>query len=289
MKKSIRSTLFDLNWHKHAPKMPKGSGFYPYLLKDIERYRSQEFGGSESSAFADVLDHEYGLYTGSHTQIAGPLKVRIGNKSPRFLGKLRKGFEIPDWVEDDNLKFLDSNAKGILLIETHTAFYRLVQNHAPAILNMILVTGMGIPRLPTRRLLHRIAKQFSLPVYVLTDNSTFGYFIFSVLKRGMLAPHATCPFAAIPNVHFLGLRAGDYSRFGIDRAKAIISWKNHWNLRIKAMAQYPCFKRDPWRKEFAAFKKQRGMFELACITGVAGVEALIQELRTRVKKHDYLS
>src|ERR1700722_9797259 len=122
------------------------------------------------------------------------MRVKDGASSGTAGSKKGSRFRIPTWVEADNLEFGKQTAAGIILVESWPVFDRLCRAKAWRTLNMVIVCGHGIPRAGVRRFIHRLAGESTLPVYLLADNDTWGYFIFSLLKRGLLAPHMVCPW-----------------------------------------------------------------------------------------------
>jgi DNA topoisomerase-6 subunit A len=168
---------------------------------------------------------------------------------------------IPRDVDEGSLQFKRCDARGILLSEIPVIAGTLAQTRLWKRLNLILVSSRGMPTVQTRRFLHRLEKAFKIPVYVLADNDTWGYFIFSVLKRGGLAPGLEVPSLAVKDVRFLAVRAGDFAAQG--RENRLIHWEPLWDLRLAAMRKYPCFRGRAWQQEFRRFKQQNGKAELA--------------------------
>ncbi len=280
-------TLFEPDYLKHAPGYRKFP--YPLIIREFAQREESRFGGYEASIFDDVLDYEHSCYLGSHTLMAGPITIQIPGKRSQVLDKIKLPYEVPAWVEPDGLRISKSRAKGVLLIVNATTFSGLLRANAPSMLNMIMVCSMGIPRVPTRRLLHRLGKEHGLWTFLLADNSTWGYFIFSVLKRGLLAPHGQCPYLAVSKLRYLGLRAGDWKKLGLNR-DILISWKPHWSVRLKRLRKYSCFQSREWQDEFEAFNSQKGSLEVAAPMGKLGHQEFLNNyLQKRLAHRDFIS
>lgn len=253
----------------------------------------RRFHDSELAIFDDVVQAEQQLHgdlSWWKGALAGPLTLKIENARTKNLEvSQRRNCELPAWVEEDSLVFKSCRARGILLIEKGAVFYRLWKSKAWRDLNLVLACGMGIPRWRMRRILHRLSTQFRIPVYVFADNDTWGYYIFSVLKRGMMAPHLSCPQLTVKDVRFLGLRANEYKQCGTSK-ECLIRWKRRWDLRLKFMRKYPCFRSNAWQREFDEFKNQNAKCEIECMVARIGAERTVNEyLLPKLKNKDWLT
>jgi DNA topoisomerase VI subunit A len=159
---------------------------------------------------------------------------------------------LPAWVEDDGLKFVECNAKGIVLFESNGVFNKIIEDVAWRSSNLLFATGCGLPRSGMRRFLHRLSVQFKFPVFILSDNDPWGYFIFSLMKRGLLAPHAECSYLAVENSFYLGLRADvDLTS---SKEDFVIKWKPYWDIRFEYLMKYSCFQKKEWQTELLQFR-----------------------------------
>ncbi len=230
------------------------TGFpYHFWLQGQADRDSHRFPGVEAHAFAQVMEHEIQYY--EHRGLcAGPISIRL--KDGSALGSVDDGhrFRIPTWVESDNVQFGDHPIAAVVLVEAWAVFDRLCRAKAWRKLNVVLICGHGIPRAGTRRFTHRLAEHSKAPVYLLTDNDTWGYFIFSLLKRGLLAPHEQYPWLAINDLRFLGIRAGD-ARDAIKGGLPPREWQSGWDARLRCLRRYDCFASEEWRQ-----RELRGSF-----------------------------
>lgn len=286
-----RRTLYDPEFQKCFPDAAMcGYADTVYFLFHGDDRR---FHDSELAIFDDVVQAEQQLCAIKglgKSVLAGPLTLKIGSARPRNLEEPRQSYcELPPWIEADSLEFQSCRAKGILLIEKGAVFYRLWKTKAWRDLNLVLACGMGIPRWRMRRVLHRLSTQFRIPVYVLADNDTWGYFIFSVLKRGMMGPHESCPQLAVKDVRFLGMRAHEYKQCGTAE-ECLIPWKRRWDLRLKFMRKYPCFRSKAWQREFDEFKTQNAKCEIECMVARIGEKRTVNEyLLPKLKAKNWLT
>jgi len=285
--KRITRTLFEENYYERVLKQDEYALPYPMTVKRFNNHYAKLFGGYETCIFDDILDLEPNMYYGARTIASGPLVVQVSGKRPRDLSRVQR-FDFPEWIENDAIGFLSAKAKGILIVEHSSVFGILRRSKEFRSLSLILICGVGIPRIQTRRILHRLSTELKLPVYLLSDNTTWTYFMFSVLKRGLMAPHAESPYLAVKNLRYLGLRAGENAKFVSD--KKLIPWKPHWTLRIKALRKYKCFAKAPWQKEFDRFVAQQFAVYLLPFRAARGVENFVTDwLRPKIENRDWLT
>ena len=264
-------TLFDQDYPKHVLDP------YPFdlYLDGLLNGEDEEFDETEKIAFQDVVELERQMYRGSYTFLAGPVVIQIGGHDPVNLKYATQLLPLPDFVEQDSVRIINCEASGILFVArlTHEQVETLLASSAWRALNLVIVSGVGLPRMPFRRFLHRIQQETGLPVYALTDNDTWGYFALSILNRGLLAPHKQCEFLAVPGVRWLGLHSGEFK----DYPKALRRWKSHWKLRLDCMRKYPCFQNPAWAREFDAFETQHSKMKLNSLFEAVGPDVFVNE------------
>jgi DNA topoisomerase-6 subunit A len=159
------------------------------------------------------------------------------------------GWAIPSIVEDNVIQFRKCDADDILLIEKGAVWNRFNQDRYWEKTNCIIVHGQGQPPRGVRRLLYRMHNELKLPVYVLTDNDPWGYYIYSVIKQGSINLAFESERMAIPKARFVGMSSFDSQRFGISSTVAI-AMKDEDIRRAKEIMAYPWFKaKKEWQKE----------------------------------------
>jgi DNA topoisomerase-6 subunit A len=159
------------------------------------------------------------------------------------------GWAIPSIVEDDVIQFKKCDADYILLIEKGAVWNRFNQDRFWEKANCIIIHGQGQPPRGVRRLLYRMHNELKLPLFVLTDNDPWGYYIYSVVKQGSINLAFESQRMAIPKARFIGMSSFDADRFNINRT-VTIAMKDEDIRRAKEIMAYPWFKnKKEWQKE----------------------------------------
>ncbi len=180
------------------------------------------------------------------------------------------GAGVPAIVEKDVFDIVEVKADFVLLIEKDATFVRLVEDEMWKKLNAILVTGMGQPPRAVRRLLHRLRYEWDLPVYVLTDCDPWGFYIFSVVKRGSINLAYLSEELAVPDAKFLGLTVEDKEDFNLPD-EIVIKLKEIDKKRLKELMNYPWFKAKEWQKEFKLMLERNIKMEIQALAS-KGIE-----------------
>lgn len=159
------------------------------------------------------------------------------------------GYAIPSICEPDVIQFKDVKADFILHVEKDTVWQRFNEDRFWETHNCILTEGSGQPTRGVRRMLHRLNKEYNLPVYCLLDCDPWGHYIYSVIKQGSISLAFESQRLAIPDAKFLGIRAIDYERCDLtDDVK--IDLNDRDITRAKQIAAYPWFAENKqWQKE----------------------------------------
>jgi DNA topoisomerase-6 subunit A len=290
-------SLFDPNVLKKQPILMKYPELYHSWLNQL--YEDPSFDDSESNALSDATRSEV-MLTETETLICGPMRGKLDGRRINY-ARPRSAVTIRGWTEYPRLTFDRCSARGVLLLEKGTSFNRLIKAGLWQKSQMLVVCGGGIPRVGTRRILHRLAEQYRLPVYLVADNDTWGYYIFSVLKRGSAAPHVSYPDLAVKDVRYVGLRAGDPPA-PADRLRVALKWKAQWDPRLRALAKYSCFRSAAWQRELKAFRRQESKVEIDALSNwlhivksgevVRQIETmpyLIDLIMSRIERREWLS
>ena len=161
------------------------------------------------------------------------------------------GYAIPSIVEPSVIRFGKCEAKFILHVEKGTVWARFNEDRFWQKHNCILIEGGGQPPRGVRRLLRRMHEELRLPVYCLLDCDPWGHYIYSVIKQGSMNLAFESERMAIPEAKFIGIRAGDYQRYGLsDDVQIALSDRDI--ARAKQIAEYPWFEGKAWQKEIQA-------------------------------------
>jgi DNA topoisomerase VI subunit A len=286
-----KRTLFTPDYSCHfSGKFRARNVLYTAAIDLLYEPPDQRFAGSETDIFHAIISYERQYYEDLSHAIAGPITIYRNHRSID-LRKSKRHFLLPSWVESDALNFRLHKTQGILIVEKWIVFKKLLKSREFQNLNLVMVACNGIPKAPTRRVIHRLSEENSLPVYVLADNDTWGYYIFSVLKRGLMGPHSKLPYLAVPRARFLGMCAGDLKRFNLDEDFLKIKrGREYWKLRLREMRKYPCFKSRKWQSEFDAFERQDGKYEVEALLWNLGADRFIREyIRPRIQNLKWLA
>ena len=211
------------------------------------------------------LREEMGLMFDAKGRATG--NVRIRSKGHVIdLSKMGAGtWAIPPNV--DEIDILDVDADYVLVVEKGAVFERLNNEEFWGRHRCILVTGKGQPDRGTRRFVRRLADEFGLPVYVLTDADPYGWYIYSVYRHGSISLAYENPSLAVVRAKYLGVRASDIYRYRIPR-RYIIKATEHDIKRAKELLKYPWFANDrAWKNELNLFLKRKEKVEIEAFSG----------------------
>ncbi|MDR2407285.1 MAG: hypothetical protein LBE13_04125 [Bacteroidales bacterium] len=229
----------------------------------------------EIPIFRQILEHENWLYEPRGKMIG---EIDIYEYGHLVYPQINE-YYIPSWVEGDSCKFGDFTARSIVVITNSRVFEIMKNADIYKLLNAIIVYTVGIPRFTVRRFIHLLKCHTHLPVFCLVDNDTWGYFSYSVLQRGCLAPHKRYEFNAIPNCHFLGLNAVQAEKC-VSNGCPTSRWKPIWTKRIKALSLYDCFSSKKWQNEFKRFNKHGYAVDLDQALQYSGFDWIVDEINT---------
>ncbi len=171
------------------------------------------------------------------------------------------GWAIPNIVEPERVNIKRVDADFVLVIEKDAVWHRFHEDRFWDEHNCIIITGGGQADRATRRFVHRLNKEFGLPVYVLTDADPWGWYIYSVYKYGSINLSYLSQTLATPEAKFLGMTISDYFDFNFPETVKI-KLKETDLKRLKELRRYPWFKKKEWQKEFDLMEKEKFKMEL---------------------------
>jgi len=195
------------------------------------------------------------------------------------------GWSIPSNVE--NIKFKKVDAKYIIYMEKAAVWERLNEDKFWNKQNCIILSSQGQTTRGIRRLLQRLYEEFKLPIYVLTDNDPYGFYIYSVIKYGSINLAHASERLAIPGVKFLGITAGDIEKY--DLKKHFIKLKETDLARLKQISEYDWFKNNKeWQKEFKSMKQNGAKAEIQALSarGISFISDVY--LPSKIKDNDFI-
>ena len=247
--------------------------FY-HCKRTIKGTRENTFDGQEESdpiiedleVTVGSLREELGLFAENRGAMVGPMTITDNGDTIDLTRMGSGGWAIPSIVESDIVKFTKHSAKYILLIEKGAVWNRFNQDRFWEKNNCMIVHGSGQPPRGVRRLVYRMHNELKLPVYVLTDNDPWGYYIYSVVKQGSIKLAFESARLAIPAARFIGMSAFDRDTFDISNS-VTIELNSKDISRAKEIAKYPWFaKKKPWKKEIDRMLKSGVKMELEALS-----------------------
>ena len=232
---------------------------YYKTLHTIAGTREKTFSGQEESdpIIEDLevamgsLREELHVFASERGKVVGNLTIIDSGDEIDLRRMGTGGYAIPSIVEPSVIRFGKCEAKFILHVEKGTVWARFNEDRFWQKHNCILIEGCGQPPRGVRRLLRRMHEELRLPVYCLLDCDPWGHYIYSVIKQGSMNLAFESERMAIPEAKFIGIRAGDYQRYGLsDDVQIALSDRDI--ARAKQIAEYPWFEGKAWQKEIQA-------------------------------------
>ena len=195
------------------------------------------------------------------------------------------GWSIPSNVEE--IKFKKVDAKYIIYMEKAAVWERLNEDKFWDKQNCIIISSQGQTTRGIRRLLQRLYEEFKLPIYVLCDFDSYGFYIYSVLKYGSINLAHASERLAIPSVKYLGITSNDIEKYGLQ--KHLIKLKDHDLARLKQISEYDWFKNNKqWQKEFKAMKQNGAKAEIQALSA-RGITFISEKyLPEKIKNKDFI-
>lgn len=275
------TSIRDMYYHtKHTIKGTKENTFDDQsesdpIIEDLE------------VAIASIRE-ELGLFAESKGAMVGPMTIVDNGDTINLNAQGSGGWGVPSIVEDNVIQFKKHSAKYILLIEKGAVWSRFNQDRFWEKNNCMIVHGGGQPPRGVRRLVYRMHKELKLPVYVLTDNDPWGYYIYSVVKQGSINLAFESQRMAIPSARFLGMSAFDRETFKINDSATIELNSKDIN-RAREIMNYPWFaKKKPWQKEIGQMLKSGVKMELEAFSSKDFSFITEEYLPTKLKKKQWL-
>lgn len=266
-----------------------------YYIDEKGRKRSEETWNDQRESNAVIQDIE--VATGllrEHMGIMHDAKGKIvGNVVIRSKGydidlsRMGSGaYAIPPNV--DRLEIRRVDADYILVIEKDAIFERLNEEEFWRKHNCILITGKGQPDRSTRRMVRRLWEEFDLPVYILTDADSYGFYIYSVYRSGSISLSYESERLATPEARFLGVTVTDIEKYKIPR-NYIIKATDRDIKRAKELMNYPWFKESKaWMKELKLFIERGEKIEIEALSGHGFKFLSHTYIPEKIKKNEWI-
>jgi len=195
------------------------------------------------------------------------------------------GWSIPSNVEE--IKFKKVDAQYVIYMEKAAVWERLHEDRFWEKQKCIIMSSQGQTTRGIRRLLQRLSTEHKLPILVLTDFDSWGHYIFSVLKFGSISLAHMADEMAIPSAKFLGIKADDIEKYGLQRH--FIKLTDQDISRLKQVSEYDWFKNNkPWQNEFKKMKQFGCKAEIQALSA-RGISFISETyLPEKIKNKDWL-
>jgi DNA topoisomerase-6 subunit A len=265
-------------------------------LHTIAGTKEKTFAGQEESdpiiedleVALGALREELHVFASERGKVVGNLTI-IDNGDEINLRRMGTGgYAIPSIVEPSVIQFGKCEAKFILHVEKGTVWARFNEDRFWEKHNCILTEGGGQPPRGVRRLLRRMHDELGLPVYCLLDCDPWGHYIYSVIKQGSMNLAFESERMAVPDAKFIGIRAGDYQRFGLSD-DVQIALADRDVTRAKQIADYPWFKdKRDWQREISGLLKNGFKMEVESLI-TKGISFVTETyVPQKLKEQDWL-
>ncbi len=195
--------------------------------------------------------------------VAGNVVIKDGDDIIAWNKMGSGGWAVPSNVE--NIEFKDVDAKFVLFMEKDAVWNRLNEDKFWKKNNCIIIESGGQTTRGVRRILQRLNKEFSLPIYVLVDFDPWGIYIYSVIKYGSIGLSHLSDMLSTPKCKFLGLNGNDIEKYGLK--KHLIKLKEVDIQRLEEMKNYVWFKdKNDWKEQFDIMKKFNAKAEIEALS-----------------------
>ncbi|AAR39384.1 NEQ542 [Nanoarchaeum equitans Kin4-M] len=195
-----------------------------------------------------AIREQFGIVADRKGYLYGDITLKDRNRGDEWnCSKLGLGgWGIPSTIEE--IDIVDVNADYVLVVEKDAMFERLIEERFPEKNRALLIATKGQPSRGTRRLIRKLRYEVGLPVYVFTDGDPWGFYIYSVIKRGSMNLAMFSEQLATPDAKFIGLTIDDVIKY--DLKDVAIQLKPIDVKRVKELMEYPWFKNKEWQRQF---------------------------------------
>ena len=210
----------------------------------------------------EVLREQLHLLADRKGVVVGNVKVRDRGDTIDWSKLGSGGWSIPSVVEE--VEFEEVDADFVLVVEKNAGFERLHEDKFWKKYNCILMGTGGQAARGTRRLVKRLNEEFKLPVYVLTDSDSYGWYIYSVIKSGSMALAHASDSLGCPSAKFIGLTISDIENYKLE--KSVIKANEMDLKRAKELLEYPWFHHKEWQKEIKLMLEKKIKAEIEALS-----------------------
>lgn len=217
--------------------------------------------------------------------VAGEVVIKDNNDIIDWSKLGSGGWAIPSNVE--NIEFKECNAEFVLFMEKDAVWNRLNEDKFWKKNKCIIVESGGQATRGVRRILQRLNKELSLPIYVLVDFDPWGIYIYSVLKYGSISLAYISDLLSIRDAKFIGLNGKDINKYHLE--KYLIKLKDIDIKRLKEIENYPWFKdKKDWKEQLEIMKNLNAKAEIEALSA-KGISFISEKyLPEKISTKDFL-
>lgn len=235
----------------------------------------------------DALREELHLRAENKGAMVGPITVRDTGDEIDLRRMGSGGWSVPSIVEENRIQFLQHEADFVLFVEKGAVWSRLNEDRFWKTHKCILIHGGGMAARGTRRILRRLNEELKLPIYVLTDNDPWGFYIYSVIKQGSINLAYESTRMAVTKARFLGLSSFDAEEFKLG-SNVSMALKDEDRNRAEQLMKYEWFADKRWQAELAHMKKTEKKYELEALSS-RGIRFITEEyIPQKIKNRRWL-
>ncbi len=202
---------------------------------------------------------DFNIFPEERSAIFGDLTIEY--TVPGYEGRSMNLTDHPDGVMVGpaltSSEFIDTSADKILVIEKGAMFTRLVEEQAHKRFNALLIHTAGQSPRSTRGIIHRLNRDFNLPVYIFTDGDPWGVHIAMVIKSGS-ANAAHLRGLATPDAEWIGVWGSDILNYKLPTEPLT----EYDQKRLFELKEDPRYKDEIWQRELDIFLKIQSKAEL---------------------------
>ncbi len=233
----------------------------------------------------DVLRENLHLTTDRKGVVAGRVKIRDRGDVIDWSKLGSGGWSIPSTVNE--IEFVDVDAEFVLVVEKNAGFERLHEDKFWEKHKSIIIGTGGQASRGTRLLIQRLNKELGLPIYVMTDADSYGWYIYSVIKFGSMNLAHMSDRIATPDARFIGVTLSDVIKYRLE--KLTIKATELDIKRAKELMKYEWFKKSKkWQREFKLMIEKKFKAELEILSS-KGLRFMTQEyLPQKIETGDFL-
>jgi DNA topoisomerase-6 subunit A len=229
--------------------------------RDIEYADQQESDNiiTDLEVALNKAREEFGIFPEERSAIFGDLTIEY--TVPGYEGRKTNLTDHPDGVmigpAVTSSEFVETTANKVLVIEKGAMFTRLVEEQAHKKFNAILIHTAGQSPRSTRSIIHRLNKNWNMPVYIFTDGDPWGVHIAMVIVSGS-ANAAHLRGLTTPDAKWIGVWASDIINYKLPTENLTDFDKK----RLIELQEDPRYKEEPWNREIETFIKIQKKAEL---------------------------